>query len=735
MNRLIPILPLMLLALLPALAAGPPAEPYAPDEHTLFLHHMEGDTAQEGRAANTARGPAAPLNPDTAASSFVLGKIGKALLFSPARRSLFFPAAGNYNPERGTVEFFVRLPDLRAGSWQGSRGFWQTGGGVQDTARLVIGVGDFNSARTGAQRDDLFADFQDGRLGLKCPAAAWKAAEWHHVAVLWNRERARLLLDGVRVAEGKHGPLTAPAILEVGSNAIMILDEVRISDVEREELEVANQVKQETPFNQVPAAGTPPPPPPALPPAPARPTVYALRPGVPNLFVDDMLIEVKTNLIRRLGQVTKHEGNPVLSAKGLWEETAAFPFGGGIYRLGDGKWAMWYNTYIRWLPGKDRTSVCYATSKDGVRWEKPVLKLNEVRGSKENNVVLSVGIDNASVVYDPDEAKPERRYKMAVYGDGEEGAGVYGYVSPDGLKWERLPKALMPQAGDRTTLWHDTLRKRYVLFTRYGPIYAGRHIFRSESEDFEHWSKPEMVLHWSAMDQAHGIQHYGASAFPYGDGYVGFLEIFHVPYRRLDTQLIASRDGRSWQRVCEGEPFLHNGPEGAFDRFWAFPASSPPVRVGNELWFHYQGRGHPHAGPQPPAWPGSDPSGRPRHSYWASTGLARMRVDGFAAMDSSGDIATLITIPLRLEEIRELHINADADNFPSGSSRLRCAVLDEAYAPVPGFESDAFDALAKDAVAHRASWKGNADLSSLRGKAFRLRFEMVNTRLYSFTVR
>ena len=176
MNRLIPILPLMLLALLPALAAGPPAEPYAPDEHTLFLHHMEGDTAQEGRAANTARGPAAPLNPDTAASSFVLGKIGKALLFSPARRSLFFPAAGNYNPERGTVEFFVRLPDLRAGSWQGSRGFWQTGGGVQDTARLVIGVGDFNSARTGAQRDDLFADFQDGRLGLKCPAAAWKAA-------------------------------------------------------------------------------------------------------------------------------------------------------------------------------------------------------------------------------------------------------------------------------------------------------------------------------------------------------------------------------------------------------------------------------------------------------------------------------------------------------------------------------------------------------------------------------
>jgi len=463
-----------------------------------------------------------------------------------------------------------------------------------------------------------------------------------------------------------------------------------------------------------------------------------LQPGTANLFVDDYLIAASEKLIRRLGQVTKYEGNPVISPEGIWEETAAFPFGGGAYRLAPDRWLLWYNTYIRWLkPSSEATSLCLATSQDGIHWEKPILEQFLVRGTRKNNVVLAGTGDNASVLYDPHDPKEARRYKLILYQEGpqaSEGPGLYGYVSGDGIHWQPLPHIVLPNAGDRTNLWYDVRRKRYMLFTRYAPIKRGRYIFVTESADFEHWSEPELVFDWSAMDQVHGIQHYGATGFTYGDAYVGFLEVFHLPYRRLDTQLICSRDARHWQRVCEGEVFLSNGAEGAFDHFWAFPAASPPIRVGPELWFYYQGRGHAHGSPDPPIWPGKDESGRPRHSYWAATGLARMRLDGFASLDASGEEATLRTVPLIFEEGDALLVNANANQYPPGSSWLRVAVLWENGEPAPGFAASSCVAMTTDSVAHPIAWKSGAQLSSLAGRPIRLEFHLVNTRLYSFTV-
>jgi hypothetical protein len=154
-----------------------------------------------------------------------------------------------------------------------------------------------------------------------------------------------------RVAEGKHTELAAPSTFEAGSNAVMILDELRISDIPREELEMSNEVKKETPYKplekQEARKELP-----SLPHPPSKPQPIELRSGLPNLFIDDYLIESKKNLIRRLGQVRKYENNPVISPEGIWEETAAFPFSGGMFRLAEGKWVMFYNTYIRWMRGE-----------------------------------------------------------------------------------------------------------------------------------------------------------------------------------------------------------------------------------------------------------------------------------------------------------------------------------------------------------------------------------------------
>jgi len=102
---------------------GPPDAPYQPDEHTLFLHHFDGNTT-----ADFARGAPQPLNPP-GDRQFVAGVFGQAIVFTKTERQLTFATEGNYNPARGTIEFFVREPDLAVGGFASNRGYWQTQGG------------------------------------------------------------------------------------------------------------------------------------------------------------------------------------------------------------------------------------------------------------------------------------------------------------------------------------------------------------------------------------------------------------------------------------------------------------------------------------------------------------------------------------------------------------------------------------------------------------------------------
>jgi len=163
-------------------------------------------------------------------------------VFTSSERELQFPTQGNYDPAAGTIEFFVRLPDIGPSGFSGSRGFWQTRGGTPlEKVRFVIGRGDFNRGRTGTRPEDLFADLLDGQLGLKTSIADWKARDWHHVAVLCDRKSARLLLDGACVARGEFPGLSPGApVFDVGTNAFVVLDELRTSDVMREGLQVAD---------------------------------------------------------------------------------------------------------------------------------------------------------------------------------------------------------------------------------------------------------------------------------------------------------------------------------------------------------------------------------------------------------------------------------------------------------------------------------------------------------------
>src|SRR5262245_20745340 len=100
---------------------------------------------------------------------------------------------------------------------------------------------------------------------------------------------------------------------------------------------------------------------------------------------------------------------------------------GTVIRIGD-TFHMWYcGNYgpFRPLNGFERKStvICYATSKDGVNWEKPNLGLVEFNGSKNNNIVDfrdPLHWSTAAMLYDPEDPDPARRYKLAYEGASPE---------------------------------------------------------------------------------------------------------------------------------------------------------------------------------------------------------------------------------------------------------------------------------------------------------------------------
>ena len=81
-------------------------------------------------------------------------------------------------------------------------------------------------------------------------------------------------------------------------------------------------------------------------------------------FLDDEVSDHLDGLKRTLHQATKYEDNPVLLAEHRCEDADIFLYGSVLYEDGDFK--MWYDGVAR----NGYRKACYATSSDGLHWEK-----------------------------------------------------------------------------------------------------------------------------------------------------------------------------------------------------------------------------------------------------------------------------------------------------------------------------------------------------------------------------
>jgi hypothetical protein len=227
-----------------------------------------------------------------------------------------------------------------------------------------------------------------------------------------------------------------------------------------------------------------------------------------QLFIDDYVIDELQNVKKVLNPVKKHPGNPILVPEYPWEFKEDFTWDGAsvLYNAERQEFQLWY--------GVVSTRVCYATSKDGLHWEKPRLGRVSFRGAKENNIVVDGS--QPSVIYRPD-ASPERRYTLQLNALWQESSRrmIRGatFFSADGIRWTPASTASLDMADSSYTFF-DPYSKRYVLVskqsTRMGKLPCPtcaqmfipdrRTLSIAFSQDFRRWSALEPLLIPDARD-------------------------------------------------------------------------------------------------------------------------------------------------------------------------------------------------------------------------------------------
>ena len=447
--------------------------------------------------------------------------------------------------------------------------------------------------------------------------------------------------------------------------------------------------------------------------APAARSVGDLT-GPWQLFVDDHLIASKDKVVRRYHAFQKYTNNPIIVVDQPWEHDVVAC--STVLPAEDGKgYRMWYRC---WTPPNDpdRGHSLYATSRDGIHWVKPNLGLLpwKVNGSSSNNFVGTGG----SIMHTPSDPDPARRYKAVHSGK------FFFSASPDGLRWERLSKGELFNAGDTGHVMWDPLTDKYRAYAKVNAQVAGqrrRAVGYSEGTGFEEWPPMRLIMapddfddRWVRPNSVQRTHFYNCPVLAYQNLYLGLMSIyraeddegyFHGP---IFVELVTSRDGIHWLRE-EGDrpPLLPCGPPRTWDH--GMVAAASIVAVGDQLRLYYSGYDGLH-------------DYLPFHS---AIGLATLRKDGFVSLDGEDNPGEVTT--KRLAGLAgQLRVNCEA-----AAGLLQVEVLDGNGRILPGYRRMDCNEPRGDGVDQIVTWREHAELPAAKGP-LRLRFHLKNVSLYSF---
>ncbi len=496
---------------------------------------------------------------------------------------------------------------------------------------------------------------------------------------------------------------------------------------------------------------------PACAPAPGTSPGDALNLGSRRqLFLDDTLTRSMSRLSRVLHQPEKVSGNPLLSRipeeSDAWDAGMFIGFSSVLYDRREGLFKIWYGLH----PGEggdELSRLCYATSRDGVHWQKPLLGMVEFGGSKRNNIVMPHSGVASGVFLDERDPDPDRRYKMLHMWQGYK---VHASYSADGLNWKPYNQGrpvlfVSPGHDSHMAPYWDESLGRYVAIVRdrTGRIaevrprlatdpeavetwrrlwdprrerhprnHSLRRVGQALSRDFVHWTDYRPILGADGEDPLNRDQFYNMEVLAYDGLRLGLMTVFSddPEYCRGAVQLTYSRDGRHWLRAGDRRVFLPlSQSPGDFDWGSIYPLQAP-LPVGDEIWIYYTGFGVDHNHQLPP--------GVSRVTN--GIGLAKLRLDGFVSLQAGTDEGSLTTRPFTFEGER-LTINAAA---PRG--RVQVEILGSDGLPLKGYGKA--DCLMErfDQTRRVVRWNGREDLGHLQGQVIQLKFTLQQAQLYSF---
>lgn len=478
-----------------------------------------------------------------------------------------------------------------------------------------------------------------------------------------------------------------------------------------------------------------------------------------RLFVDDRDVADSRNVTRIMHSAEKHPANPLVQSM--------LVSGSVLYDDADSRFKIWSDRFLNF-------------SEDGLHWEKkPISQLPPPPGGSRR-ALSNVVKDTADV--------SEKRFK-ATQPFLPSGAPLYTYYpvySSDGCDWTSVTEDVTIQLPGLTDVFTagsqemvtavppadrvnavcdvggEAPPRFFGVIRRSDPLrgFEQRVLTVSTSEDWIHWSEPELVLTTDERDDEmadgrldaaldSGIiirdeaedrrcETYCLYPFPYEDLYIGILFIFdaNFEYKRLgssgnqggimEAQLAASRDLKNWERLGDRRSFISRGEPGEFD-CGRVCYTGPPVVKGDCLWFFYSGEPKSHAG-------GRDEEDIARlqkkvdSGLWSpleySMGLAVLRRDGFVSL-RAGDAEGRVTTRPFIWQGEGLCVNVDA-----GRGDLKTEILGADGSTVPEFTASKCRSIREDTCSWKISW--GADPRSLDGREVSLRFVFRNADLYSY---
>jgi len=473
-----------------------------------------------------------------------------------------------------------------------------------------------------------------------------------------------------------------------------------------------------------------------------------------QVFIDDAVIHRRQGVVRRVQPAAKMK-KPVLTPERPWEfsylgESGDPGIGKRIYVYGtvffdplQKQYRMWYMSRMSRghnhkipelkIPGGGNRHcdlTLYASSKDGITWQRPDLGLVRFNGSGQNNIMLD--FHGASVFLDQEESDPQKRYKAI--GFIRRHHAIRMCHSPDGIHWsDPEPAGDRKNEGSFNVCYVPSLGRyvagsierssdaRYEFRNWQGKSGRKRVIatLRTEGKDLRRWEKKTFIYPDDKDDP--NTQFYGMTPLVYGDLVLGFLHVFHNTGPGpgnddgpIDVQLVYSRDGRTWHRLEDRRPVISPGRKGSFDGGMVMMTANGAFARGDEFIAYYTAANTTH--------------GALVKDKRFSIGRASWRRDRLVALEAKDTPGTVVTRPFRLEG-SELEVNVDAR-----AGWVQVELLDENGKAIRGFSGKTAKTYkGVDELRLKPQWKSGGDVSQLKGKTAKLRFALHNAKLYSFS--